>query len=112
MTVPVMIHVAAGGVGILSGAVALYAKKGATLHRRSGRLFVYAMLTMALMGAGIAAVKGQRANVIAGLLTTYLVVTALITVLPSTPQRRRMEIVAMCSAFVLGVATLALGIAA
>ena len=35
------IHVAAGGLVIVLGAVALAVKKGGTLHRRSGLLFVY-----------------------------------------------------------------------
>ena len=34
MTLP--LHVLAGAIGILSGAVALYAVKGAVLHRKSG----------------------------------------------------------------------------
>ena len=38
------IHVAAGGLAIVLGAVALLVKKGGTIHRRSGLLFVYAML--------------------------------------------------------------------
>jgi uncharacterized membrane protein len=36
------IHVAAGGLALVLGAVALSAKKGGTLHRRGGLLFVYA----------------------------------------------------------------------
>ena len=42
------IHVLAGGLAIVLGAVALSVKKGGTAHRRSGLLFVGAML---LMGA-------------------------------------------------------------
>ena len=38
------IHVAAGGLALVLGAVALLAKKGGTVHRRSGLLFVYAMV--------------------------------------------------------------------
>ena len=40
------IHVAAGGLALVLGAVALLVKKGGTIHRRSGLLFVYAMLVM------------------------------------------------------------------
>lgn len=41
-------HIVAGGLAIILGAMALLASKGATLHRRSGLLFVYAMLTMGM----------------------------------------------------------------
>ncbi len=40
------VHILAGALGLVSGYVALYAVKGATLHRKSGMLFVYAMSTM------------------------------------------------------------------
>jgi hypothetical protein len=48
------IHIAAGGLAIVLGAIALLVKKGGTIHRRSGLLFVYSMLvlgaTAALLG--------------------------------------------------------------
>ena len=50
------IHVAAGLLGIVSGAVALSALKGGARHRRSGMVFVYSMLLMSATGALIAAV--------------------------------------------------------
>ena len=50
------IHIAAGGLAIVLGTVALLVKKGGTIHRRSGLLFVYSMLvlgaTAALLGQG------------------------------------------------------------
>ena len=40
------IHIAAGGLAIVLGFVALSVKKGGPIHRRSGLLFVCAMLVM------------------------------------------------------------------
>jgi hypothetical protein len=40
------IHITAGGLAIILGAVALLVKKGGSIHRRVGLLFVYAMLVM------------------------------------------------------------------
>ena len=45
------IHIAAGGLAIVLGAIALSVKKGGTIHRRSGLLFVYAMLVMGVSAA-------------------------------------------------------------
>jgi uncharacterized membrane protein len=42
------IHIAAGGLAIVLGAVALPVKKGGTLHRRSGQVLVHAMLVMGI----------------------------------------------------------------
>jgi hypothetical protein len=94
------------------GSVALYASKGATLHRKSGMLFVYAMLTMSLTAVVMAASKAQEGNLIAALLTAYLVVTALTTVRPPTTGLRRLEIGAMLTALAVGATSLTLGFAA
>ena len=58
------IHIAAGGLAIVLGAIALSVKKGGTIHRRSGLLFVYAMLVMgtsaAIMGLRNGVADGER----------------------------------------------------
>src|ERR671911_1075234 len=89
------IHIAAGGLALVLGAVALLVKKGGPTHRRSGLLFVYAMVVMATT----AAILG---NVVGGLMTLYFVGTALTTVRPASPWTRRINAAAM---------TLAVGLA-
>ena len=86
------IHVAAGGLAMVLGAVALMARKGGPTHRRSGLLFVYVMM---VMGA-TASILGFRnsptdANVFAGFMTAYFVATALTTVRPASPWTRRIN---------------------
>ncbi len=103
MRVMLLVHIAAGGLAIVVGYAALFAAKGAWLHRQSGLLFVYAMVTMALTGAAMAAVHAQPGNVMAGLLATYLVVTALTTVRPSTAASRRLEVAALLVALGVGL---------
>jgi uncharacterized membrane protein len=76
------VHILAGGLALLSGYVALYAAKGASAHRRSGTLFVYAMVVMSLSGAFIAAVHDNAISVVAGLMTFYMVATGMRTVRP------------------------------
>lgn len=57
MRMTYVVHILADSLGLISGYVALSAAKGATLHRKSGTVFVYAMLTMCFFGALIAAVR-------------------------------------------------------
>jgi uncharacterized membrane protein len=45
----IYIHAAFGGIALLAGGVALIVKKGKNVHKKSGLLFYYAMLTSALM---------------------------------------------------------------
>lgn len=76
------VHILAGTLALVFGYVALWAAKGATLHRQSGRLFVGCMVAMSLTGAWIAFWNGPTTSVIAGLLTFCFVSTALLTVRP------------------------------
>jgi uncharacterized membrane protein len=89
-----VIHITAGSLALLAGYVALYASKGATLHRKAGMLFVYAMLTMSLFGLTIATVRGiaPAINIPAGLLTAYLVITSLTTIRPLPSGARSLAI--------------------
>jgi len=88
-------HIFAGGLALVSGYLALFAAKGATLHRRSGMVFVAAMVTLSLSGALIAALTSTDISVVAGLLTLYFVTTALLTVRPRTPQSRWLDAAAL-----------------
>jgi uncharacterized membrane protein len=109
-----LVHIVAGGLGLLSGYVALSAGKGATLHRKSGILFVYVMLTMSVTGMLISAVEGvaPAINVPSALLTFYLVITSLTTVRPPAAWSRRLDLAAMVMALAIGLTCFALGLAA
>lgn len=111
MRIDLVAHILAGTLAVVTGFVALYAVKGATLHRKSGMVFVYAMLTMSVFGAGMAAARGvaPKANVPVGLLTAYLVITALITVRPPAGWSRRLDIGLMLVALAIGLTDLLFG---
>lgn len=102
--IAVAVHIIGGSLGIIAGFVALFVAKGAAVHRKSGMVFVYAMLTMSLMGSTLAIVRGVApgANAPVGLLTAYLVATALVTVRPSSAASHRMDVGLMLAA--MGVA--------
>ena len=100
-------HVIGGALAIASGFTALYTLKGGTLHRKSGTIFVYAMLIMSLSGAVMAVGRaGAAMNIPAGLVTAYLVITSLITVRPPSAGSRRAERGAMLTAFALGLSSI------
>ncbi len=105
-----LIHILAGLLALSAGAVALYAVKGSTLHRRSGMVFVVAMLVLSGSGALMAVfVAPDGVNVIAGLLTFYLVCTALLTVQRPVAQTREVLTGLMVAALVLGAFAFGLG---
>lgn len=104
-------HILAGGLGLLSGYVALYAAKGGTLHRKSGMMFVYVMLAMCLLGLVMAVGRNSApaVNVPAALLTAYLVITSLATVRPPQAGAWWLLVGAMLVVFAVAVVDLAFG---
>lgn len=107
------IHIAAGGLAIVLGAVALAVRKGGTIHRRSGLLFVYAMLVMgftaSILGFRISPTDG---NVFTGLLTAYFVGTAWTAVRPASPWTRRIDAAALAVVVALALGTIVGGVKA
>ncbi|HET7924433.1 MAG TPA: hypothetical protein VFL30_06005 [Rhodanobacteraceae bacterium] len=106
------IHVTAGLLSIAAGAVALYALKGSALHRKSGLVFVVAMLTMASTGAVIAAAKPDPGTALGGALVFYIVCTALLTVKRTVAQSRGGLASLMLMALAISATELTLGAAA
>jgi uncharacterized membrane protein len=106
------IHVTAGLLSIAAGAVALYAIKGSPLHRKSGLVFVAAMLTMASTGAVVAIAKSDPGTALGGALVFYIVCTALLTVKRTVSESRVLLTALMLMALAICVVELSLGAAA
>lgn len=104
------VHIVAGIIGIVSGFVAVFALKGAKLHRKSGMVFVYAMMILALTGATMAFLKHQTGNVIGGALTFYLVTTALLTVQRRDQEFHSIDLAAMLIATTVGLLSIKVGL--
>ena len=90
------IHIAAGGLAIIFGFGALFVRKGGTIHRRSGMLFVYAMLVMGITATLLELLhRSSVTNLVAALLSMYFVGTALTTVRPPSRWTRVINIAAL-----------------
>jgi hypothetical protein len=76
-----VLHVVGGGLGLVSGTVAIVARKGERLHRAAGTVFFLSMMVMAIFAAYLAVViPDQLVNVFIAAFTTYLLATAWLTV--------------------------------
>jgi hypothetical protein len=102
------IHIASASLAIASGYVALFARKGAPLHRRVGLVFVYAMLLMGISASVLAIAKGRESQVGAGLLIAYFTITALTTVREPSAKSRMIDCVMAGFGLGLGLTGLAL----
>lgn len=111
-----ILHVAAGGLAIVLGAIALVAKKGGAVHRRIGLAFVYAMATMGISASILESLKDSAdrspANLGAAFLTLYFVGTALTTVRPPSVWTKRINAAALAVAVTFAMLLLLGGVEA
>ncbi len=112
MKLTLFVHVLAGALGLLSGYVALAVSKGAPLHRKTGMLFVYVMVTMSITGGLVAAGNGvaPAINIPTALLTFYLVITGMATVGSPRGWSRRLDVASMIFGVATAVVCLALAV--
>ena len=74
-----VVHVAGGTLGLVSGAAALSLRKGSQWHAMAGKVFVASMLTMAAGATYLAVLNHEPGNIVGGIFTFYLILTALWT---------------------------------
>jgi hypothetical protein len=74
-----LLHIAAGTLGMLSGFVAVFLLKGSRRHGLAGKVFVVSMLCLSATGTFLAVLKAEPGNILGGTLTFYLVITAWLT---------------------------------
>ncbi len=107
-----VLHIGAGSVAIVSGYVAILARKGGRLHRRTGMIFALAMVTLGCAAIFLALRIPQRGNVAGGLLAAYLVATGWMTVRREAGRTGRFEIGALLLVLALAGAMAAFGLEA
>lgn len=109
-----VLHVAAGVLSLPTGYLALFARKGSALHRRSGLLFVGTMLVTSSLGAilAVARHKTPEVNLPAAVLTTYFVLTSLTTVRPIAGWTRRYDVGFLVAVLAVALLDLAFGVVA
>ncbi|HEX2120413.1 MAG TPA: hypothetical protein VHL59_02125 [Thermoanaerobaculia bacterium] len=105
------IHIAAGALAIVFGFTALFVKKGGTIHRRGGMLFVYAMLVMGTTASILEFFQNASVgNIAAAILSIYFVGTALTTVRPPSRWTRAINVAALTVAVGLAFTAFAGGV--
>ena len=105
------VHIAGAAVALAAGFVALAAPKGASWHRKSGMLFVYGMLTMAILAVLMSAIKRGEllGNIPPGLFAIFLVVRGTKAVRGPGPPRLVSHVRCMCGAFFIATGSFFLG---
>jgi len=71
-----LLHICGGTLGVISGAVAIFLRKGSRRHALAGIVFVTSMLVLGGSGVYMAIMKMQPGNILGGVFTCYLVATS------------------------------------
>lgn len=79
-----VLHIAAGTLGIMAGFAAILLKKGQQLHKRIGWTFLLSMLVLGASGIIIAIAKNIPLSMLNGGLVCYLVLSSFITIRAKT----------------------------
>ena len=105
-----VLHICAGTIGLLSGAAAMFFRKGSPRHVQAGKVFVVSMLLMALGAVYLGIVKNQPSNISGGIITFYLVGTGWLTARRREGQTSPMDWVVLLIPLTFGVLTWVHGI--
>ena len=97
-------HFGTGLIALVAGAIALAVAKGGRLHKQSGIVFAFAMITTGILASVISVYAGK--SVFGGLFVVYLIYTATSTVKPLRWSGRRLDILLMVFAFTFAVLSL------
>lgn len=102
-----LIHVGGAVVGLLSGYLSIFLRKGSDIHRLAGNVFVLSMMAMSSTAVYLAVfVNPVAINAVVGTLTFYLVTTAWLAGRRREPkfnvyEKGAMAVVAVDGAFAL-----------
>jgi hypothetical protein len=98
-----VVHIAAGTLGLISGTAALSFRKGSPRHILAGKVFVATMLIMAAAAVDVAVVKHQPNNIGGGIFTFYLILTAWLTARRREIETERFDWVVLLIPLALGI---------
>jgi len=105
-------HICGGTLGVLSGTVAIFLRKGSRRHAVAGQIFVISMLALGASGAYMAIMKWQPGNILGGIFACYLVATSWIAAKRKQASTGIFDWGALLLVFALTVVELTLGIEA
>lgn len=100
----VLTHVFASMIGLIAGAVSMFARKGSGWHGAAGTVFFVAMLTMSVSGGYVAAVeRPNMMNVTAASLMFYMVSTSWWAAKRRDGKAGAFELIAMLFVLAVGI---------
>ncbi len=102
-------HFGAALLALAAGTIALVVTKGGRLHKQSGIVFTWAMITVGILASVLSAYEGK--SIVGGIFVCYLVITATTTVKPLPRAGSGVGVALMILAFAMAAGMLIQGVA-
>jgi hypothetical protein len=107
-----ILHIASGTTGLLSGAVTMAFRKGSRRHGLAGDVFVLSMLSLGVTAAVLATMRHQVGNFVGGIFTCYFVATAWLTARRRDDKAGVLDWIALMAITAIVVSHVTLGVRA
>ncbi len=106
-----IIHISCGTIGLLIGSYVLFAKKGDAVHKKTGRVFFYAMVINAFVSLVLAKLHPNLFLFIVGIFSLYLLFTGKRYLQKKTVAHvQTMDWILLWFMFIFGIGFVVLGI--
>jgi len=80
LSILIVLHITSGAIGLLTGFLTILLPKGDQQHKRTGNIYIWAMLSLGVTGAIVAFVRDIPLSMMNGLVICYFVLTSLSTI--------------------------------
>jgi len=102
MNILMWVHIGGGSLALLSGAVAVVARKGSPLHARAGTWFFASMLILGVTASILEPFRSPPGSPIGGIMVCYFVATSWVAARRRDGTTGKFEIIACAAALVMG----------
>jgi hypothetical protein len=105
MTIFLWVHIAAGCLALLSGVIAVAARKGGSLHARAGTCFVASMLVLGVTASILEPSRSPPGSPLSGVFVCYFIATGWVTARRRDRATGKFEVIACLIALGFAAAT-------
>lgn len=101
MNLLMMVHMTGGTLALVSGAVAVTARKGGPIHSQAGTWFFVSMLVLGVTAAFLEPLRTPPGSPVGGIMVCYFVATSWVTARRRDGTTGRFEIAACATALIM-----------
>lgn len=104
-----ILHIIAGNVALISGAISMISKKGNAVHKRFGKIFFYAMMIITVTALFLSIAKSSEFLLYVGIFVFYQIYSGFKAIKNKSLRHNWLDGIIILAAFINGIAMVASG---